>query len=75
MSVVSSKMEASKERKIMAYVSEYGNWGQEEVLVFDSSLLTKEQFEVLDQVSDYSKMSYVKAIINGDSLSYWEEGR
>jgi hypothetical protein len=75
MSVVSSKMEASKERKIMAYVSEYGNWGQEEVLVFDSSLLTEEQFEVLDQVSDYSKMSYVKAIINGDSLSYWEEGR
>jgi hypothetical protein len=59
----------------MAYVSEYGNWGQEEVLVFDSSLLTKEQFEVLDQVSDYSKMSYVKAIIRGDNLSYWEEGR
>jgi hypothetical protein len=75
MSVGSSKMEASKERKIMAYVSEYGNWGQEEVLVFDDSLLTEEQFEILDEVSDYSKMSYVKAIINGDDLSYWEEGR
>jgi hypothetical protein len=59
----------------MAYVSEYGNWGQEEVLVFDSSALTEEQFEILDVVSDYSKMSYVKAIINGDSLTYWEEGR
>jgi hypothetical protein len=75
MSVVSSKMETSKERKAMAYVSEYGNWGQEEVLVFDDALLTEEQFEILDEVSDYSKMSYVKAIINGDDLSYWEEGR
>jgi hypothetical protein len=75
MSVGSSKMEASKKGKSMAYVSEYGNWGQEKVLVFDDSLLTEEQFEILDEVSDYSKMSYVKAIINGDDLSYWEEGR
>ena len=59
----------------MAYVSEYGNWGQEKVLVFDDALLTEEQFEILDEVSDYSKMPYVKAIINGDDLSYWEEGR
>jgi hypothetical protein len=75
MSVAGSTIEASKERKIMAYVSEYGNWGQEQVLVFDDSLLTEEQFEILDEVSDYSKMSYVKAIINGDDLAYWEEGR
>jgi len=59
----------------MAYVSEYGNWGQEEILVFDDSLLTEEQFEILDEVSDYSKMSYVKAIINNEDLSYWEAGR
>jgi hypothetical protein len=75
MSVAGSTIEASKERKIMAYVSEYGNWGQEQVLVFDDSLLTEEQFEILDEVSDYSKMSYVKAIINADDLAYWEEGR
>lgn len=58
----------------MAYVSEYGNWGQEQVLVFDQNLLTKEQWDILDEQVDYEKMSYVKAIINGENLSYWEEG-
>lgn len=57
----------------MAYVSEYGNWGQEQVLVFDKDLLTEEQWEVLDVLTDYDKMPYVKAIINGEDLSKWEE--
>jgi len=75
MSEGSYTIEARRKETLMAYVSEYGNWGQEQVLVFDAALLTEEQFEILDEVSDYSKMSYVKAIINGDDLSYWEEGR
>lgn len=57
----------------MAYVSEYGNWGQEKVLVFDPALLTEEQYEILSILTDYDKMSYVKAIINGDDLTEWEE--
>ncbi len=58
----------------MAYVSEYGNWGQEDVLVFDPTLLTEKQWEILDTQVDRDKMSYVKAIINGENLDYWEEG-
>lgn len=57
----------------MAYVSEYGNWGQEQVLVFDENILTEEQWENLDILPDRDKMSYVKAIINGEDLSEWEE--
>ena len=47
----------------MAYVSEYGNWGTEEVLVFDDSLLTEEQYEELSELPDYDKMSYVQGIL------------
>jgi hypothetical protein len=58
----------------MAYVSEYGNWGREDVLIFDDTLLTERQWEILDTQTDRDKMSYVKAIINGENLDYWEEG-
>ncbi len=58
----------------MAYVSEYGNWGREMLLVFDDTLLTERQWEILDTQTDRDKMSYVKAIMNGENLDYWEEG-
>lgn len=56
----------------MGYVSEYGNWGLEQVLFFDNNALTPEQVEKLDEQTDSQKMSYVKAILNGEDLSYWE---
>ncbi len=56
----------------MAYVSNYGNWGQEEVIVFDSDALTEEQWEMLDELPDYEKMLYVEAVLTGDDLSKWE---
>lgn len=56
----------------MAYVSEYGNWGTEEVLVFDITNLNEQQREVLDELSDYDKLPYIKAVLNGDDTSPWE---
>ena len=57
----------------MAYVSEYGNWGTEKVLVFEKNLLTEEQYDNVSVLPDYDKMSYVQAIIDGNDLAEWEE--
>jgi hypothetical protein len=54
------------------YVSEYGNWGSEKVLVFDESDLNEFQLETLSVLPDYDKLPYVEAILNGDDLSQWE---
>lgn len=58
----------------MAYVSEYGNWGQEEVLVFDESRLTPAQWNKLDELCDSDKLPYVKAIMNDESTQEWDYG-
>ena len=47
----------------MAYVSEYGNYGAEEVLVFDPTELTVAQWDTLAEITDSEKLDYVKAII------------
>jgi hypothetical protein len=56
----------------MAYVSEYGNYGGENIIVFDDDLLTPKQWEILGIVNDYDKIDYVQAIIDGRDLSEWE---
>jgi hypothetical protein len=57
----------------MAYVSEYGNYGSEECLVFDTTDLTVEQWERLSELSDWAKLPYVQAILNDEDLSEWSE--
>jgi hypothetical protein len=66
----------SYELNDVSFVSYEGEYSAgADLLIFDEKSLTPEQWEILGEVSDYSKMSYVKAILNGDDLSYWEEGR
>jgi hypothetical protein len=50
----------------MAYVSAHGNWGMEEVIVFDGSTLTPAQLETLDELPDNDKFHYVKAIMESE---------
>lgn len=57
----------------MGYVSEYGNWGTEQVLMFDNSELTEEQIDTLSILSDYDKLPYVEAILAGQDTSKWED--
>jgi hypothetical protein len=57
----------------MGYVSKHGNWGTEEVLVFNDAELTEAQWENLDILPDSEKMAYVDAIIDGQDLSEWED--
>jgi hypothetical protein len=56
----------------MAYVSEYGNYGAEAMLTFDSNDLTPAQWDTLGELGDSEKMSYVSAILNNEPLDRWE---
>lgn len=47
----------------MAYVSEYGNWGREQVLMFSDEDLSQEQWETLDELPDYDKLAFVKSVL------------
>jgi hypothetical protein len=57
----------------MGYVSEHGNWGTEEVLVFDDGELTTKQWEFLDILPDSDKIKYVQALLDGEDVSEWED--
>lgn len=57
----------------MAYVSEYGNYGVEDVFMFDYNRLTVEQWDTLAELPDSVKMNYVRAIVNGADLSEFED--
>jgi hypothetical protein len=54
------------------YVTEDGNYGGDIVLVFEHDALTQEQWDRLGECSDYDRIKYVQAILNGDDLSEWE---
>jgi hypothetical protein len=55
-----------------AYISEYGNWGLEEVLILDEDDLSSAQWEMVDSLPDYDKMVYAKAVLAGEDLSKWD---
>lgn len=57
----------------MAYISEYGNWGNEEVLVLDDNALTSDQWQLIDELADSDKLNYAKAILASADLSEWEQ--
>lgn len=57
----------------MAYVSAYGNYGSERILVFNDFDLTTQQWQTLDELPDNDKMSYVDAILNNEPLDRWED--
>jgi hypothetical protein len=57
----------------MAYISEYGNWGSEEVLVLDDNALTSDQWQLIDELADSDKLDYAKAILASADLTKWEQ--
>lgn len=57
----------------MGYVSRYGNWGTEDVLIFDDGELTTKQWELLDILPDSEKIKYVQALLDGEDVSEWED--
>lgn len=57
----------------MAYISEYGNWGNEEVLVVDEKAFTSDQWQRIEDLPDYDKLKYAKAILAGADTTEWEQ--
>ena len=56
----------------MAYISEYGNWGNEEVLILDDNALTSDQWQRVEDLPDYDKLNYAKAVLASADLTEWE---
>jgi hypothetical protein len=57
----------------VGYVSYDGNYGAEaDLLMFDSSALTLQQWETLGEISDNDRYEYVEAVFNNKDLSQWE---
>jgi hypothetical protein len=52
--------------KLKAYVTADGNFGGDEVLVFESSQLTDKQWENLSFLSDSERLLYAEAILADD---------
>ncbi len=50
-----------------AYVSADGSWSAcEDTITFDTDALTEKQWEIVDGLTDYLKMEYVIAVLDGD---------
>jgi hypothetical protein len=50
-----------------AYVSADGSWSAcEDTITFDTDALTDKQWEIVDGLTDYLKMEYVIAVLDGD---------
>ena len=57
----------------MAYISESGNWGSEDVLLVDDDSFTQKQWELIGELPDYEKYLYAQAILAGADLDEWEQ--
>lgn len=55
----------------MAYVSEYGNYGAERILVFDSGDLNEEHWNILSELPDHDKLPFVDALLNNEPTDRW----
>jgi hypothetical protein len=57
-----------------AWISEDGSFSQEnELITFDTDLLTERQWEIVDQLSDSERIIYAIAVIDGQDVSEWED--
>ena len=52
--------------KLVAWVTDDGSYGVGAVAVFNPDMLTDEQWERLANLSDYDRLAYVQAVIDGN---------
>ena len=66
-------MAKSKKPKF-GYVTADGNYGSDEILLFDYGSITEKQWENLGELSDDERIKYVRAILSGKKyLNRWED--
>jgi len=55
------------------YVTADGNYGGDELIVFERDALTEKQWDLLGEFNDSSRIDYVHRILNGEDVSDMEE--
>jgi hypothetical protein len=55
------------------WIAEDGSQGQCDVVIFDESNLTSDQWEIFNELPESQTFNFVKAVINGEDLSQWKE--
>jgi hypothetical protein len=56
-----------------AWVSEDGSFSyNNQLITFDSAQLTEKQWDTLAELSDYDRIEYAMAVMDGESLTEWE---
>lgn len=53
-----------------AYVTADGNYGGDDLLIFDRDALTEQQWEELGNLTDSDRIAYVQRILNGEQDTY-----
>lgn len=56
-----------------SWVSDSGEFGTNDLTVFDSDFLTPEQWDKLDNLADSQRLPFVRAVLAGDSLEAFED--
>ena len=55
------------------YVSADGNYGGDDIVIIENGVLTDEQWDRLGEMNDSTRIDYVRAIIDGDDVSEYED--
>ena len=55
-----------------AYVTADGNYGGDDILIFDRDALTEQQWEELGSQTDSDRIVYIQRILNGEDVSDME---
>lgn len=55
------------------YVTEYGNYGQDEIIIFKKDALTEKQWEHLSIETDANRIVYIAKILKGWDVSDMEK--
>lgn len=54
------------------YVTADGNYGGDDILIFDRDALTEQQWEELGSQTDSDRIVYIQRILNGEDVSDME---
>jgi len=58
---------------LAGWIAEDGSYGMCDILVFNESDLQEEHWQIFNELGDNERFAFVKAVINKEDLSQWEE--
>ena len=55
------------------WIAEDGSQGQCDVVIFDESHLSEDQWQIYNELPESEMFNFVKAVIKGEDLTKWKE--